>query len=222
MRYHNNGTAPIWCNGGRGWGFFENETHSWTHQGTEDERLPNPNSQPNSQTEKPEHKRTFHMVRPPLFKSGYGWAFPSKDELRLGCCASDKVLTAYKLKRAFGRWIKKLGYDTVESTLEMGIIGCGYSGHRFGRVFLAGDAAGLASPVTGEGIGQAMISGLEIAREILDSKYRSQVIPSLAIRHRRTHDFLTNSRVCRYLYALSPLLLKIGSIRKTTLKKYVI
>ena len=83
------------------------------------------------------------------------------------------------------------------------------------------DAAGLASPVTGEGIAQALISGAEVAREITEPGYRSGKIATLAARHRRTHDTLAQPLVCRALYGLSPWLLGLKAVRERTLARYV-
>ncbi len=154
--------------------------------------------------------------------SGYAWAFPSGDELRLGCGASSHVLDAGELKIQFFDWMDRLGLHSKEGRVEAGTIGCGYMGHRFGRVFLAGDAAGLASPLTGEGIGQALVSGEEVAREIVDRSYRSPTIPELASRHRRTHDVLTHPFIRGALYAISPGLLRVPAIQRATLTRYIL
>ncbi|MCP4603218.1 MAG: FAD-dependent oxidoreductase [Proteobacteria bacterium] len=157
-----------------------------------------------------------------LTKSGYTWAFPFSGEIRLGCGASSQALDPKRLKRMFFDWIGRFGLDGRSGSVETGAIGCGYVGHRFGSVFLAGDAAGLASPLTGEGIGQALISGAEVAREIIDPAYRSCIITALATRHRRTHDVLLHPFIQGPLYALAPGLLKIPFIRKATLNRYIL
>ncbi|HUT79142.1 MAG TPA: FAD-dependent oxidoreductase, partial [Polyangia bacterium] len=105
---------------------------------------------------------------PALLGAGYGWAFPAADEVRIGAGASSAILPRGVLKRSFFSWLRRLGLDAGRGRVEAGTIGCGYLGHRFGPVFLAGDAAGLASPVTGEGIRQALLSGREVAREIAE------------------------------------------------------
>ncbi|MCP4678266.1 MAG: FAD-dependent oxidoreductase [Deltaproteobacteria bacterium] len=173
-------------------------------------------------------KMGLDMTRPTVWfdvkrtGSGYAWAFPSGDELRLGCGASSHVLDSRELKRHFFDWIESLGLRKREGRVEAGTIGCGYMGHRFGRVFLAGDAAGLASPLTGEGICQALVSGEEVAREIVDRAYRSHVIPKLASRHRRTHDVLAHPFIRGMLYAITPGLLRVPSIRRATLARYIL
>jgi len=60
-----------------------------------------------------------------------------------------------------------------------------YQGWRFGSSFLIGDAAGLASGLTGEGIYPAIISGEETARAIIYPDHSTDVMKNLIRRHRR-------------------------------------
>lgn len=159
---------------------------------------------------------------PRAFGSGYAWSFPARRELRLGCGASARVRDISALKQAFFRWLGQWDLNRTSLPVECGTIGCGYSGHRFGRVFLAGDAAGLASPLTGEGIGPALVSGLEVAREIADSNYRSSAIGALATSHRRTHRALSSAPVSGMLLPISPFLLRIPRIRNFVMDRYVL
>jgi geranylgeranyl reductase len=158
---------------------------------------------------------------PARFGPGYAWSFPAADEVRIGCGAPSTSRAARDLKRSFLAWLTSSGIDPARGRMQAGTIGCGYAGHRFGRVFLAGDAAGLASPVTGEGIAQALLSGREVAREILDPGYRSKIVPEIAARHRRTHDVLGSPWLGAALYRLAPWLLRVGPIREQALKRFV-
>jgi geranylgeranyl reductase len=157
---------------------------------------------------------------PARFGSGYGWLFPAAGEVRVGCGAPLGALGSGRLKAGFRSWLGELGLAAVGGRAQCATIACGYLGHRFGPVRLAGDAAGLASPVTGEGIAQALISGREVAREILDPAYRSDVIPRLAARHRRTHDTLAHPRIGKALLGLAPLLLRLPGIRRAALRRF--
>jgi flavin-dependent dehydrogenase len=161
----------------------------------------------------------FH---PREFGSGYAWAFPSAQGLRLGCGVSSRSPSAARLKDAFLAWLHGLGFGKDGGRLESGTIACGYAGHRFGRVSLAGDAAGLASPVTGEGIAAALASGAEAAREILEPGYASTIVPGLAARHRRTHDALLFEALSIPSFALAPLLLRIPALREAAFGRYVL
>jgi geranylgeranyl reductase len=159
---------------------------------------------------------------PSLFGSGYAWAFPARSEIRIGCGASARALDAAGLKKAFFSWISRFGLDSKSGAVESGIIGCDYAGHRFGRIFLAGDAAGLASPVTGEGIAQALVSGQEVAKEILDPNYHSGAIALLGARHRRTRQVLAKKYVHGALFPLASLILKSRFLSGETLRRYVL
>lgn len=159
---------------------------------------------------------------PRAFGSGYAWAFPSTQGLRLGCGVSSRSPAASRLKPAFLAWLDGLGWDPARGRLESGTIACGYAGHRFGRVSLAGDAAGLASPVTGEGIAAALASGAEVAREILEPGYSSTIIPRLAARHRRTHDALLFPALSTPALVLAPLLLRVPRVREAAFGRYVL
>ena len=156
---------------------------------------------------------------PARFGCGYGWSFPAPDGIRLGCGAPSSAIGPGRLREAFRRWLADLGVAARRVEEAAGTIGCGYVGHRFGRVRLAGDAAGLASPVTGEGIGQALISGEEVAREILEDGYRSEIIPALGKRHRRTAGVLATP-VGALLFRLAPAILSIPSVRVEAVRRY--
>ncbi len=156
------------------------------------------------------------------FRAGYGWAFPAADEVRLGAGASSAILHKDALKRAFLSWLRRLGVDPARGRFEAGTIGCGYLGHRFGPVSLAGDAAGLASPVTGEGIRQALVSGGEVAREIGEPGTRSAAIAAMAADHHRTHDVLARPFLGPALFALAPFLLGLPWIERAAIRRFVV
>lgn len=154
---------------------------------------------------------------PARMGTGYGWRFPFKDECRLGLGvpAGGRL----RLRELFYRWLARLGVSPDAGTVQSGTIGCGYAGHRFGRVYLAGDAAGLASPLTGEGIYQALASGRAVADEIIRPAYRGSTIPDLAVRHRRTLSVLSRPGLA-HLLSTAPWLLRIPSIQAAALKRY--
>jgi geranylgeranyl reductase len=78
------------------------------------------------------------------------------------------------MKKNFLEWLKLKKINIAEATYEAFVINCDYQGYKFGDTFLIGDAAGLASGFTGEGIYQALISGEEIAKLILDNSYEPE------------------------------------------------
>ncbi|MBN2343684.1 MAG: NAD(P)/FAD-dependent oxidoreductase [Deltaproteobacteria bacterium] len=148
------------------------------------------------------------------FGAGYAWSFPFQDDARIGCCVPRMTHSNQQLNRAFFDWLRTLNLSAESGKLESGSIGCEYVGHRLGRIFLVGDAAGLASPVTGEGIFQAMVSGEEVAREILTPGYYSTPIAELSMRHHRVFNLLTNAYLGGALYQCSAQLLRVPSVAR--------
>jgi geranylgeranyl reductase family protein len=154
-----------------------------------------------------------------LLGSGYAWSFPFNGELRLGVGIA-RPGPPEGLRCMFETWLKRIGLSSPAGPVASGTIGCDYQGYRFGNVLLAGDAAGLASPLTGEGIAQALISGREVAREVVEPGYRSDRIATLAARHRRTMETLFDKRLSRILDA-APFLLRIGLVRREAIHRFV-
>lgn len=114
-----------------------------------------------------------------LFNSWYAWAFPHKDYTSIGAGGFSKVLPLSTVMENFKKWAKKRNIDISTGKFEAFPINCDYRGFRFGKVFLAGDAAGLVSGFTGEGIYQALASGEEIAKIILDPDHKPKKIREL-------------------------------------------
>ena len=106
---------------------------------------------------------------------GYGWLFPKGDHINIGIFgfapsadAPEKLrlITRTRLidyaQRKLG--VKELGAITGQQL--------GVGGHTYvprGRVLLAGDAAGLVDPLTGEGIHSAIVSGQAAAAAVLSA-----------------------------------------------------
>lgn len=104
-------------------------------------------------------------------RNGYGWIFPKGDHLNVGVGyfsgSGGEVLNRDRLV-SYVR--AKLGTDSIEHVVGQ-YLGCrGWNGqHAFGRILLAGDAAGLVDPLTGEGIYSAVVSGQLAAKAIGDT-----------------------------------------------------
>jgi geranylgeranyl diphosphate/geranylgeranyl-bacteriochlorophyllide a reductase len=108
---------------------------------------------------------------------GYAWSFPRPDHLSLGICGKAGDHSMGGLQERLARFREGLGYDasgngapvfshllpalSVESWHNLRLAGPGWA--------LAGDAAGLVDPVTGEGIYYAMLSGELLAEAILEA-----------------------------------------------------
>jgi geranylgeranyl reductase len=108
------------------------------------------------------------------FSAWYAWIFPHKDTMAVGCCCDPRKMDPKKLKAGFHQWLKDKKIDPGDSSLESYPIAYDYQGVKFGNTFLAGEAAGLASGLTGEGIYQSLASGQEVARMILDPEYEPE------------------------------------------------
>lgn len=114
-----------------------------------------------------------------LFSTWYAWIFPHKGYSSIGCMCDPRQLSAKKLQQSFTTWLKRNKIDISKGRYEGYAINYDYRGYKFGNVYLAGDAAGLASGLTGEGIYQAIISGEDVAKTILDEKYEAVGIEEL-------------------------------------------
>ncbi len=109
-----------------------------------------------------------------FFNSGYAWIFPHKSFLSVGCAVDPKYFPAQKLKTGFHKWLEQNNFNIAQAKYESFPVNYDYQGYAFGNIFLAGEAAGLASGLTGEGIYQALVSGEEIAKLIIDKNYVSK------------------------------------------------
>lgn len=112
---------------------------------------------------------------------GYAWAFPRPDHLSLGICGKAGESDMRGLQERLHGFIRQHGYAeesrrapvfshllpalSTESWYNLRLSGPGWA--------LAGDAAGLVDPVTGEGIYFAMRSGELLADALLDDAAES-------------------------------------------------
>ncbi len=101
------------------------------------------------------------------FHSWYGWIFPHRNELVAGVGGDPRYVSTGWMKKRFHRWLERTGLDITDARYESFPISYDYRGWDFGNLFLAGEAAGLASGLTGEGIYQALVSGKAVADKIL-------------------------------------------------------
>ncbi len=135
----------------------------------------------------------FDLGTPP---AGYGWMFPKRAHLSAGVLSMRR--RSGGLRDALHDYL-----DGLPPGDEHGFV-IPIAPRRTlarGRVLLAGDAAGLADPVTGEGISWAMQSGLAAAEAILDARLDPErACQSYVSRLRR--DVLPELRVARALASL--------------------
>jgi geranylgeranyl reductase family protein len=98
---------------------------------------------------------------------GYGWVFPKRDHLSIGVCTMRRGVN---LNVSLAGYLQALGLTRLEHADRHGFfitLGPRRDGVARGRLLLAGDAAALADPVTGEGISAAIDSGTLAGRAIL-------------------------------------------------------
>lgn len=126
-----------------------------------------------------EHPKLEMFLDARRFHLWYAWIFPHGDSIAVGCCCDPSKVNHLKVKARFLEWLKEKKIDPGNATLESYPIAYDYRGVRFGNVFLAGEAAGLASGFTGEGIYQSLVSGREVAQMILDPAYNPEYLNQL-------------------------------------------
>ena len=152
------------------------------------------------------------------FNSWYCWIFPHKGYVSIGCGADSKLFSISQLRKNFERWLTKNNIDVSKGKLEVFPINSDYRGFKFGKIYLVGDAAGLAYSYSGEGIYQAFVSGEEIARMIVDGKSVSKKIDrfvKINRRHFKIVKFLLRSGPLRMVwYELLVFLLRSRQFRK--------
>ena len=140
-----------------------------------------------------------------LFSTWYAWIFPHTNYTSVGCGCNPKILEFKKLKNNYQKWLEKNKINVKNAKYQSAMINYDYQGFKFGNIFLAGDAAGLVSGLTGEGIYPALISGEEIGKIILNKKYSPEKLNSV-IRKKQAHDKLLK------------ISLKLGIFRNTFFK----
>lgn len=102
-------------------------------------------------------------------KSGYQWIFPKGDHVNVGLYASARSVKL-KTKQLMEYVEKRFGVHTAKAIRGYPICTGGFLYHPSStRVFLAGDAAGLAERLLGEGIYFALKSGQQAAQSIINA-----------------------------------------------------
>lgn len=157
-----------------------------------------------------------------FFNNGYAWIFPHRGRASIGAYAGRLATGPRVLRKNFLLWAAEHGINSGPARLEAGLINYDFQGWRFGQRFLVGDAAGLASPLTGEGIFPAIISGEEVARTILDPRYPAPEMVRLLARHRlhrRLVAFTGSNRLtCRLTMEILVAALRTGAISFSALE----
>jgi geranylgeranyl reductase len=114
----------------------------------------------------------------------YGWVFPHGDTMSVGTGSADK---GFSLRCAVGGLRSAAGLEGAETLRREGAPLPMKPLPRWdnGRdVVLAGDAAGVVAPASGEGIYYAMVGG-RLAAEAVDALLRTGDVRSLALARKR-------------------------------------
>jgi len=129
-------------------------------------------------------------VNPKQLKSGYIWVFPHKNHTNIGVYFNPKSINPKEAKNILENYIKKNGYEFSLKDIKGSPINYKHEGCIFKNIFLVGDAAGLASKTTGEGISFALTSGKEMAKKILNPNYKTTELNKILKIKRRQERML--------------------------------
>ncbi len=125
------------------------------------------------------------------FGYGYGWIFPHKNTISIGAYGPQGNMGAGQLKKNLIKWAADRGYDLHDEQCQAAMINYDYQGYNFGSIWLVGDAAGLASGLTGEGIYPAILSGETVAHKIIDPDSPDDAIINM-VKKQQTHHRVIN------------------------------
>jgi geranylgeranyl reductase len=125
-------------------------------------------------------------------KVGYIWEFPHQAFTNVGFYYNPKRCKTKDAIHLLRGHMARKAYPLDSTTYRAFPINHLYKGCQFrDNIFLIGDAAGLASRLTGEGIAYAMISGREIARKITNPDHDLKSLNAV-IAHKKRQDSLIN------------------------------
>ncbi|MDK9707714.1 MAG: NAD(P)/FAD-dependent oxidoreductase [Desulforhopalus sp.] len=139
-----------------------------------------------------------------LFANGYAWVFPHRNTVSIGAYVDSKCMKASDLKANLLNWGEHHGYPLRQHKATAELINFDFRGWRFANTFLVGDAAGLASGLTGEGIFSAIISGETIGTYIANPECDTTPLQNLIknhTRHRKMVAFTGKNRILATLAA---------------------
>lgn len=123
----------------------------------------------------------------------YAWSAPHQGRISIGAGGDIELENINTIKNDLATYCSEKGFDFSKASLEGAFIGCDYQGYKSGNIFLAGDAAGLASGLTGEGIQPAIASGEDIAKIIINTKHDPTMIKEI-IKKKRRHEYMAKTR----------------------------
>ena len=133
-----------------------------------------------------------------LFNNGYGWIFPFRDMASVGVYGAKPYNNPRQMLNNLVYWADREKIPVSGLKPRAGLINFDYRGWHFNNIMLIGDAAGLASGLTGEGMYPALLSGKTAARIIINPEYDCSELKGLIKkqqRHLRIVQFSAKSRL---------------------------
>jgi flavin-dependent dehydrogenase len=125
---------------------------------------------------------------PATLLNGYFWVFPHERYTSIGAVAPKHLVAPGAVRRYLTDRLRAMAVDIEAAPFEGATLEVEWVGFDFaGDVHLVGDAAGMPSALTAEGIYSALITGEETARRVLDPGYPSPKTASW-LRVKRAHD----------------------------------
>lgn len=148
---------------------------------------------------------------------GYAWNFPKKNHLSVGVASTKKA--KINLKNYYKEYLKTIGITNILNETQHGFqipISPRTDGFVKQNVFLIGDAAGFADPITAEGISNAIYSGVLVAEAISESNLQLKEAETLYLKKINTKllpEINTALWLAKWFYEQK-------TIRNIMLKKY--
>jgi flavin-dependent dehydrogenase len=132
-----------------------------------------------------------------FFLNGYSWIFPFRNMASIGVYGIKPYNNPRQMLCNLRRWTEQRKITVSGLKPKAGLINFDYLGWRFNNIMLIGDAAGLASGLTGEGMYPAIVSGETAARVIINPDYDCLELQRLILKqqkHRRIVEFSAKNR----------------------------
>ncbi|MBW2636692.1 MAG: NAD(P)/FAD-dependent oxidoreductase [Deltaproteobacteria bacterium] len=129
-------------------------------------------------------------VNPRGLGTSYIWEFPHRDHTNIGIYFDPVHLSAKRAREFLINYLEENNHRVSPHNIRGGAVNHDFRGSVFGNIFLAGDAAGLVSKPSGEGISFALASGREIGRRILDPGYEMSGLKSILKLKKRQEKIL--------------------------------